>query len=134
MSMSTYEWLSVIKNEYLKDYVRHGGSSVKFAVADEGSEFSDISDDLGSMAKEEGFVVVHVDSRKTKVHLIDLLFFEIARQIDWDDLGYQFLSRLLTEHGCKTPEAKTEFNWSGNRGVPERERGSGTSTRREFMA
>ena len=112
MSMSTDEWLSVIKNEYLQDYVRHGGSSVKFAVADEGGELSEISDNLGSMAKQEGFAVVHTDSRKTKVHLIDLLFFEIARQIDWDELAYQFLGRLLTENGCKTPESKTEFNWS----------------------
>ena len=110
MSMSTDEWLFVIKNEYLQDYVRHGGSSVKFAVADEGSELSEISSNLGSMAKQEGFAVVHTDSRKTKVHLIDLLFFEIARQIDWDELAYQFLGRLLTENGCKTPESKTEFN------------------------
>ena len=61
MSMSSHEWLSVISKEYLQDYVKQGGSSVKFAVATEGHDLSGISEGLGSKAKQEGFVVVHTD-------------------------------------------------------------------------
>ncbi|MGB0909949.1 MAG: BREX system ATP-binding domain-containing protein, partial [Nitrospirales bacterium] len=112
MSMSSREWVSIIHREYLQRYVRDGGSAVKFAVGVEGVDLSPLSTQLQSIAQQEGFLVVHTDAQTTKVHLIDLFFHEIARQIDWDELAYQFLKRVLAEHQCQVPEASSDCHWT----------------------
>ena len=112
MNMSSHEWLTVVKKEYLQDYIKQGGSSVKFAVVDEEMVPHTLCEDLETLATTEGFVVVHTDARKTKVHLIDLLFHEVARQINWDDLAHQFLIRILIENGCQVSESQTSCCWS----------------------
>ena len=112
MSMSPREWITVIQREYLQQYVREGGSAVKFAVGCEDVDLSQLSAQLRVMAQQEEFLVVNADAKTTKVHLIDLLFHEIARQIDWDDLAYQFLKRLLAENHCQTPESAKDCHWA----------------------
>ena len=112
MSMLPREWIAVIQREYLQQYVREGGSAVKFAVGCEDVDLSQLSAQLRVMAQQEDFLVVNADAKTTKVHLIDLLFHEIARQIDWDDLAYQFLKRLLAENHCQTPESASDCHWA----------------------
>lgn len=110
--MSPHEWLTILQKEYLQQYVRDGGSVVKFAVGTEGTDLSQFSAQLRVMAQHEDYVVVNADARSTKVQLIDLLFQEIARQIDWDALAYRFLKRLLAQNHCQTPETPSDCHWT----------------------
>ena len=44
--------------------------------------------------------------------MTDRFFHQIAKLIDWDDLSYKFVSRLLTENGYQVP-AETKSVQSG---------------------
>jgi hypothetical protein len=42
--------------------------------------------------------------------MIDMLFHEIARQVDWDELSYGFVKKVFLENGCQLPERREDFN------------------------
>lgn len=111
--MSSYikpqEWLSVVRHEYLHDFIRPGGAAVKFAIPGEGSELGEIKTGLQQIAKEEGFLCAFVDAATTRIHMIDQLFFQVAKQVDWPGLAYAFLRRSLEGH-YKLPDKWEEFN------------------------
>jgi len=41
--------------------------------------------------------------QKTRSHMVDQIFFELARQVDWTEITRAFLCRLLSHHGYKIP-------------------------------
>ncbi len=110
MVVTTQEWVRLIKDDYLHQFIRNGGASVKFVVADGESGRKTVIDELGNAARDEDIVFISVDAGKTKIHLIDHLFTAVARQIDWDELTYSFVSRLLKENGCQQPADRTELS------------------------
>ena len=102
-------WLDIVRTEYLQSYVRDGGGSVKFVVLPDVESHQDFSDVLGRYAREEQFVYVKVDTRYTKAHMVDRLFHKIAKQLDWDDLAYHYVVRLLKDHGYQVPDERKAF-------------------------
>lgn len=103
--MRAPEWLEIVRQEYLADFVREGGATVKFAVPAEGVAGRDrCIAGLREAATAEGFLFALVDSRSAKIHLVDQLFFQIARQVDWDALADGVLRRLFAEHRYHVPE------------------------------
>lgn len=110
--MSPQEWLNVLKSAYLQGFIRRGGSAVKFAVVEEAQDAKAVSVGVGELSREQGFVTIHADSHCTKVQLIDLLFKEMARQIDWDALAFEYVTKLFREHQWKIPERREECCWS----------------------
>jgi hypothetical protein len=108
MYITSLEWLDVVHKEYLRDFISRGGAAVKFVVPSDG-DVSNLRDDLCKMAKEENFLFAFVDSASTKIHMIDKLFHEVARQIDWDELAYRFLLSILSENGIQVPEERKDF-------------------------
>jgi len=70
-----------LRAEYLSDFVKSGGSAVKFAVADDGAKVRAL---LRNGALAEGYAVASVDAGDVRAHMIDKVFHEVARQIDWD--------------------------------------------------
>ena len=103
------DWLSVVRKEYLQDFIREGGASVKFVVPAEEFEAEEIKRGLEKLAGETGFHFASADAATTKIHLIEQLFYEIARQLDWDGLAYKFLRRSLEGH-YKLPDTREQFN------------------------
>jgi hypothetical protein len=97
------DWLAVIEREYLRDFIPQGGSAVKFAVVSPSLEPDEVRGDLARLARETGCLYVAVDATTTKLHMIDQLFFAVARQLDWDDLARRFVGRLLVEGGFSVP-------------------------------
>ena len=110
MELHSQEWLHTVRQEYLKRFVKQGGSAVKFVIAEHHSVRELLHPQLMSVAREEGFCSVHVESRETKIHMTDRLFHQVARCIDWDALAYQFVAKLLLENGYQIPEDRTQFN------------------------
>src|SRR5204863_1684243 len=92
-----------IGREYLDEFIPAGGAAVKFVVAPDQAARDELRDGLRAAAEERGMLFAFADARLTKVHMIDKLFHELARQIDWDSLARAFLARLLTENGYTLP-------------------------------
>jgi len=105
MELQAADWLAVIRRDYLEQYVRAGGAAVKFAVPADGRPGRDaLAGELRAVAAAGGFAFAAIDSRWARLHLIDQLFFHVARQIDWDALTDGFLRRLFGTHGYELPE------------------------------
>ena len=104
-------WLEIVRGEYLQDFQKHGGSSVKFVVLPNLDEHKPFLNQLETVSQEEGFLFSKADARFTKVHMVDRLVHKIARQIDWDELAYRFVVRLLTDNSYEIPEERTKFTF-----------------------
>ncbi len=121
MNMSSQDWLTVIQKEYVQNYLRQGGSAVKFVVSAEEEVRREIARQLNKMAHDHEYVFAKADAHYTKIHMIDRLFHKIARQIDWDGLAHLFLSRLLTENGYQVPDDRAAFSLQTIAGLNDRE-------------
>jgi len=110
--MSPQEWLKVLKTAYLQGFIRRGGSAVKFAIVEEAQDTKPVTYGVGELAREEGFLTIQADSRRTKVQLIDLLFREMAKQIDWDALAFDYVKKLFKDNQRRIPERREECSWS----------------------
>lgn len=102
------EWLPIIKKEYLQDFISKGGSAVKFAIPTNGIETQQLSAEFHKIAGEEGFHYIFVDTAIAQIHKIENLFFAVARQMDWDNLAYDYLRQLLADKHVLP--AKEDFN------------------------
>lgn len=121
MNVSSSKWLSIIQREYLKSFLPHGGAAIKFAVTPNLQSRQDIQLQLRDMAKDEGLLFAKVDAQFVKMHMMDRVFHKIAKQIDWDDLAYSFLTQLLKENGYQLPEVRADFVLSNIAKLNDRE-------------
>jgi hypothetical protein len=112
MELSAKDWLSVIRREYLEDFIPAGGAAVKFVVPYPPIGHEELRDGLREAAEDSGFQFAFVDSASTRIHLIDRLFHDVARQVDWDDLAYSYLYKLLAEQGYRLPGDRNHFSLS----------------------
>ena len=109
-NMAAKDWLGVLQHDYLKNFVREGGGAVKVAVFPDPDSLHNCQQVIADMASTEGYVFAKVDARFTKIHMVEKLFHKIAKQVDWDDLAYRFVLRLLEEHGYQLPPSRHEFS------------------------
>lgn len=99
------DYLAFLRREYLADFIRAGGAAVKFVVPFEGAALADLEEGLARAAREQGYVVARVDAREVKLHLADRLFFEVARQVPWDELARAVVLQALAELRFQLPPA-----------------------------
>lgn len=78
------EYASFLATEYLDTYIAGGGAAVKFVVVADDASADRISRTVRQRAEAGGYVTVRVDAVDVRVHMIDQVFFAVARQIDWD--------------------------------------------------
>jgi hypothetical protein len=100
---SPTEYVSFLESEYLRGYVDSGGSAVKFAVSDP-EDAATLRRELRAAGERAGYAVGVVDAGSTKVHLMEQIFFELARQIDWDALAETTVRRVAAEVSYPVPE------------------------------
>lgn len=110
MYMLPQDWLEIIRKEYLRDFIRSGGAAVKFVVPTDEVCRHQVRDLLRNASEEGGFSFALVDAVSTKIHMIDKLFHEVARQVDWDELAYSFVTQIFRENGYELPANREEFN------------------------
>lgn len=115
------EWIDIVCNEYLHDFVKRGGAAVKFVVPMEEIEESQVFDPLRQCSEKEEYLFVNVNAISTKIHMIDKLFHEVARQIDWDELAHSFVKKLLTKNGYELPIHREDFNLKNIAAINKRE-------------
>jgi len=110
LSISLNEWLTVIRSEYLGNFIKKGGAAVKFAVPSENQLQVELSSKLEKVATEENYCSVSLKADTVKIHMIDKVFYSIAKQIDWDSLANSFLIRLLLAANYIVPQDETNFS------------------------
>src|SRR5262245_2009360 len=106
--MDASDWLEVVRREYLEDFIPSGGAAVKCVVPEGEAEREAVRGHLRAAALQGGFQWAEVDATETKIHLVDHLFFAVAREVDWDALARSFLRRYLAEAGFRLPAAGGE--------------------------
>lgn len=107
--MESREWLKILRDEYLHDFIPGGGAAVKFAVSS-GDVRAGLRDALRELADSEACLFAAVDAATTKTHMVDHLFHDVARQIDWDELAYLFVARIVLENGLQVPPSRSDFS------------------------
>lgn len=110
MRLKPQLWLETLQDEYLRDFVKQGGAAVKFVVLDENTDYEELRTQLRRVAEQENFTFALVDAVSTKIHMIDKLFHEVARQVDWDGLSHSFVAKLFTENGYNLPPDPEDFS------------------------
>ena len=85
--------------EYLSEYVAGGGAAVKFVVPPDDDTAQDLSAHLLEVSTARGYASARVDAVTTRIHLMDQLFFDIARQVDWRSLARVAIRDAVTAAG-----------------------------------
>ena len=93
------DYVRFLDREYLHGYVKGGGAAVKFAVASDEPAADGFIDQLSAAGRAHGYAVATVDAATTRVHLLDQVFFDVARQVDWDGLALIATRAAVTAAG-----------------------------------
>jgi hypothetical protein len=97
------DYATFLDREYLHGYVDRGGSAVKFAVAGEAAA-AELRERVMATGRNAGYLAVGVDAASTRVQLMDEVFFEIARQVDWNGLAATTARAAASAAGYPVPE------------------------------
>ena len=97
-TISLSRWLQTIDQEYLCDFIREGGASVKFAVTSDELRPA-LADAMKEHCRERNYVFIAFDAAQRRAHMPQDIFFAMAEQIDWRLLARRQLLRLAHEAG-----------------------------------
>jgi hypothetical protein len=92
------EWVEVVDREYLSDFIPAGGGCVKFAVGSGGAA-REACDNLESLALGHGFLFIELGAKDTRLNRSDQIFFDVAKNIDWDRFASQYVRSALEKQG-----------------------------------
>ncbi len=81
-TISIQEWVQFIGAEYLESFIRDGGASVKFAVADDDTK-NELAFALSEQSGNLGCSFVKINAVDARVHMPQDIFFAMAKQMDW---------------------------------------------------
>ena len=118
-----HEWISLMDREYLTDYIRQGGGAVKF-LAGPVEQLAELSQEFDTVAEPHGFVRVDLNAAHTRLHRIDHVFFEVARQTDWSGLAQNFMAECFREAGLAAEMTDSGYHFGAialRNGVDEAE-------------
>ena len=107
--MTPQTWVDFVSREYLGDFIAAGGSAVKFVVPSDSLSRTDLTRGLADAATEQGYVCASVSAARTKIHMVDHLFFEVAATVDWSALARGVLARIASASGYKVPDGSGSF-------------------------
>ena len=90
--MSSDDYAAFLGKEYLSSYLPAGGGSVKLVVTGDGDVADRFERSLRAEADQQDVLMVSLSAETTKAHMIDQVFFAVARQIDWDQVAMAIVS------------------------------------------
>lgn len=97
------DYLSFVADEYLRTYIASGGTAVRLVVAGGGDVAKRFAGGLVEQCRpagaSPGFLFAAVDAAATRVHLMDQLFYAVARQVDWMTLAGNVLIDAYRQAG-----------------------------------
>lgn len=96
------EWLELMQHEHLRLFIPGGGSSIKFVLG-EPAVLDDVQARLKKLVKQRLLHFVTIDAAVTKIHMIQDIFFAIAREIDWDSLAQRWVEAVFKKYEYAWP-------------------------------
>jgi hypothetical protein len=102
MAVDTQEWLRLIEQEYLKEYITAGGGAVKFVIANQ-IQLKAVSEALTELAEKNGLAYAIIDAASTKLHMIQDVFFAVARSLNWNNMAQHFVESMFGRQGYEWP-------------------------------
>ncbi|HYR61530.1 MAG TPA: BREX system ATP-binding domain-containing protein [Actinomycetota bacterium] len=102
-------YLEFLSKEYLGDFIRQGGASVKFLVNSDPKATDRVHAGLADTAAADGYVYARIEGSVTKVHQIDQVFFAVARQVDWVALAARFVRSAYEAVSFPVPDEPGEL-------------------------
>jgi hypothetical protein len=99
-----------LDQEYLASFVAAGGGAVKFVVAADDAELGQFRGELERRAATAGYAKVLVDAVHTRVHMMDEMFFSVARQIDWDGLARTAVRAAWADAAYPCPDGSDDVS------------------------
>src|SRR5438552_14827680 len=94
MAVAAHEWLELVEREYLTDFVTAGGGAVKFVVGD-AHQLMVVGRVLDLLSERHGLARMTIDAATTRLHMIQDVFFAIARALDWNAMAQHFVESLF---------------------------------------
>ncbi len=105
LHVSLEQWLTVLRREYLEDYLSFGGSAVKF-VSGEPEVLSLIHESIEEMARGLNYhfafldaARIGADGKRPDLHRIERFFFEATGGVDWKQWAAEQARQYLDERG-----------------------------------
>lgn len=93
------DYIEFLAVEYLDDYVRRGGGTVRFVVPGSDEVAHRWHRRLAAAAESAGYHYAPVDAASARVHLMDQLYAEVGRSLDWARLARQMLRSAYSALG-----------------------------------
>lgn len=106
------DWLVIVREEYLRNFILCGGATVKVAVSKEDESKGTLLSQLQSLAAEENYIFAALNASSVKIHLMDKVFHAIAAQIPWKELSSSFVWNLLNKEGYSLPDGQAGLTLS----------------------
>jgi hypothetical protein len=98
MPTDQLEWLRLLREEYLTEYIPQGGAAVKVVVVDPNLTIPLVSEIVATAANAR-MLHFHIQASDTRVDFIHEIFFAMSYQIDWLQWADSLVRRLLSEQG-----------------------------------
>ena len=97
--ITTGSFVELLDRDYLSSFIREGGTAVKFVVPADDDVASGFTEGFSAIANAVGYVVAAIDAAEVRVHLMDQVYFAVARQLDWDALAEYAVRQALAKAG-----------------------------------
>jgi transposase-like protein len=85
-------YVAFLGEQYLASYLSAGGGSVKLVVAGDAGVADRFERSLCAVADQQQCLTVNLSAETTRAHMIDQVFFAVARQVDWDRIAAAVVS------------------------------------------
>lgn len=104
------DYVSFLDRDYLHGYLEGGGAALKFVVAPDDGSATAFMERFATAADGAGFAVAKVDAAETRVHLLEQVFFAVARQVDWDGLATVATRAALASAGYPATDGRVALD------------------------
>lgn len=98
------DYAAFLAREYLADYLPAGGAAVKVAVVGDGGAADRLGSALAAATAEHAGLFASISAESTRVHMVDQIFFAIARAIDWEELAAARVRAAFRGAGFPAPD------------------------------
>ena len=116
------EYVAFLDREYAHGYLEDGGAAIKFVVPSDDGSAPVFMESFAAAAQSARFDVARVDAVETRVHLLEEVFFAVARQVDWDELAAVATRSALAAAGYPAPDGRVTLDaLASHYGVDPRE-------------
>jgi hypothetical protein len=95
-------WLNVIEPEYFSEFLPAGGAAAKFVIAEDAA-IAHLTHAAEALARHHGMLPVHISAGDVRLHMLQDVFFAMARALPWDSLLQRYVEALFSRNGYPWP-------------------------------